>query len=396
MSPRPELGLKSGRENGKFIIKSNGNINALGWWRGRITELEKGCWYKAAVKAKIKDIAHPSLSVFAAASKHLLTITERNGNMLKLQVEFVHENDDNGLDFDLFLRSADKGAVEYFDPEIYKIDKPKHRIAKVATVRFNEDLKLDELVDQRKRIEDYLEQAGALKPDVILLTEFCTTGGIDKYSNDYLKAAEEVPGGPSCQVFVRQAKKHNMYVIAGIVEKEGPYYYNTAVIFDRSGKFVGKYRKTHITYGELIKGISPGADYPVFDLDFGRIAVQTCYDEWFPEVARYYAYKGAQILFVPVMGGKPITWRTRAIDNGIYIVSAGWTPPSMIIDSSGRILVENHHEGIAFTELNLDYRKVNVYNDPTLIYGMPGIKPAMRMTADNNLLDELHKIMKGQ
>ncbi len=396
ISPFPALSHKSSKEGNKFILSSNGDVKAVSWWRGVIDNLEKGSWYKASVKAEIKDIASPGISVFAAVSKHLLAVKNREGDVLTLEVEFLHENDDNGFDFDLFLRAADKGKVEYFEPVIYEIDEPKHRTVKAATVRFDPERKLNGLDDQRKRIEDYLERAGRLDADVVLLTEFCTIEGVGKYANDYLKAAEQVPSGPTCQLLAAQSKKHNMYVIAGIVETDGPHYYNTAVIFDRQGSFIGKYRKTHITYGELMEGISPGDQYPVFDLDFGRVAIQTCYDQWFPEVCRYYAYKGAEIVFEPVMGGKPITWRTRAIDNGVYIVTAGWTPPSMIIDSSGKILAENHHDGIAFTELNLDYRKVNVYNDPTLIYGMPGIAPAMRMTTDNNSLDELHKIMKGQ
>ncbi len=395
-SPRPELANKSNMSGENLVIESNGDINAIGWWRGMIDGLEIGSWYKACIKAEFTNIDNPGLSIFATASKHLLRPKKQNENTIEFELEFCHENDNNGSDFNLFLRAADKGGVEFFEPAVYQIDKPRHRTVKAATVRFDPDEKLNDLEDQRKRIADYLDQAGALKTDIVLLTEFCPIQGIKKYLEDFIKAAETVPNGPACAVFAQKAKEHKMYVIGGIIEQEGDYYYNTAVIFGRQGEFVGKYRKTHLTYGEVIEGVSAGRDYPVFDLDFGRIAIQTCYDQWFPEVARYYAHKGAEIIFEPVIGGKPITWRTRAIDNGLYIVTAGWTPPSMIIDSSGKILAENHHSGIAVTELNLDYRKANAYIDPTLVYGMPGIEPAMRMTSDDRMLKELHSLMEGQ
>lgn len=133
------------------------------------------------------------------------------------------------------------------------------------------------------------------------------------------------------------------------------YNFNTAVLFDRKGEFIGRYDKTHLTIEELFDGLSCGADYPVFDLDFGRIAVHICYDEWFPEVSRLYAHKGAEILFLPVWGGKPMTWRTRALDNNIYFVASSITPPNMVIDSSGRIIAETHDDGIAYADLNLAY-----------------------------------------
>ena len=127
----------------------------------------------------------------------------------------------------------------------------------------------------------------------------------------------------------------------------------------------------------------------MFDLDFGRVGVHICYDEWFPEVARYYAHQGVEILFLPVAGGKPITWRTRALDNGVYFVSASINPPSMVISSSGAILAETHDDGVACADLNLDVRPVNWYIDPTLSYGMPCIVPQMRNCLEDRLVEAL-------
>ena len=106
-------------------------------------------------------------------------------------------------------------------------------------------------------------------------------------------AAEPVPDGPVCRVLAEAARRHRMHVIAGIICRRGRHVFNTAVLFDRSGELLGCYDKTHLTFGELRAGISCGTEYPVFDLDVGRVALHICYDEWFPEVARYYAHAGS-------------------------------------------------------------------------------------------------------
>jgi predicted amidohydrolase len=259
-------------------------------------------------------------------------------------------------------------------------------MARVATVRFGEPRDPLTLEGQRDRIAGKLDEAGALRPDIVCLTEFCHLAGVPSGTAEWVSASEPVPDGPLCQVLAEKAQRHAMHVVCGLAERDGAYVYNTAVLFGRDGRLLGRYRKTHLTFAELAAGVSPGADYPVFALDFGRVAVLICYDEWFPEVARAYAQAGAEVLFLPVVGGKPITWRTRALDNGVYFVSSSWTPPSMIIDSSGAVLAETHSDGIAYADLDLRERRVNWYVDPTVTYGMPTIAPEMRNVLDDGLL----------
>ncbi len=96
-------------------------------------------------------------------------------------------------------------------------------------------------------------------------------------------------------------------------------YANTALLFDRSGKVAGKYKKVHAAVDHF-EGEPPwsqppqgkeldwfltndpewkmqrGDDFPVFDLDFGRIGILTCYDGWFPETHRMLSLRGAELL----------------------------------------------------------------------------------------------------
>ena len=398
-SPRPEIAphheLK--RDNGKvvsLVLRGVGNAHAFGCWRGS-AKLTLGKWYLASVRARVNRVTYPALSILASVAKHFLVLKKQDRKEILLDQIFKHGTESDGNDVELYLRTCETGQVEWFDPCVVEIPEPRHRMARVATVRFGDAASLT-LEQQRLRIIEKADQAGALKPDIVAFPETTPMVGLpyDGSAAFYSSVAETVPDGPTCRILSDSAKRHSMYVMAGLIERRGKCLFNTAVLFDREGNLVGQYDKTHVTFGELCGGISCGSDYPVFDLDCGRIGIHICYDEWFPEVARYYAYKGAEILFLLVAGGKPITWRTRALDNGIYFVSSSITPPSMIIDSSGEITAQTHGDGIACADLNLDYRRTNVYGDPTLAYGMPCIIPQMRNVLDNSLLDDLQKVMK--
>jgi N-carbamoylputrescine amidase len=116
-------------------------------------------------------------------------------------------------------------------------------------------------------------------------------------------------------------------------------YFNTALIFDADGKYLGKYRKNHIPDGPQYHEkfyFTPGdLGYPVFETRYGRIAVGICWDEWFPEVARLFALQGAEILFYPsAIGSEPDrpdyssheAWQTviraHGITNGVFIAAS--------------------------------------------------------------------------
>lgn len=398
VSPRPELAPGYSYVESTescLVLSGTGDKHAFGCWRGE-AKLEIGKWYKASVMVRLQDIAQPALSVFAQVAKHVLVPKGPWGKQVVLEQVFRHGKEYDGNHIEFYFRASSAGRTEWFNPVVVEIPAPKHRMVRVATIRFGtppEPLTMDA---QQLRISDKLDQAGAMKPDIAVLTEFCSLVGVSLGENpSYWELAEKVPDGPTCRILAAAARQYQMYVLAGIIERRGKYLFNTAVLFDRRGELIGRYDKTHLTFYELTKGFSCGDSYPVFDVDFGRIGIHICYDEWFPEVSRHYAHQGVEILFLPVMGGKPMTWRTRALDNGLYFVSSSLNPPSMIIDSSGAIIAETHGDGIACADLNLDFRRTNVYGDPTLSYGMPGIFSQMRNVVDDRMLNELMGLMQS-
>ena len=86
-------------------------------------------------------------------------------------------------------------------------------------------------------------------------------------------------------------------------EKASGIYYNTAAVIDADGKYLGKYRKTHIPH---VKGFwekfyfRPGnLGYPVFETAVGKVGVYICYDRHFPEGARALGLNGAEMVLHP-------------------------------------------------------------------------------------------------
>ncbi len=136
---------------------------------------------------------------------------------------------------------------------------------------------------------------------------------------EYVLGRIPVPG-PSTQRISEAAAANRIYVIVGCWELyDDGSFANAALLFDRSGDIAGKYYKTHAAVDHyegdppwskppggrdtdwFVKNdpewiMKKGDDLPVFDLDFGRIGILTCYDGWFPESFRVLSLKGAEIL----------------------------------------------------------------------------------------------------
>ncbi|MCL2639415.1 MAG: heparinase II/III family protein, partial [Phycisphaerales bacterium] len=161
-----------------------------------------------------------------------------------------------------------------------------------------------------------------------------------------IKNSEAVPGGPTCKVLSELAKRHHCYVCAGLYEYHGGPIYNTAVLYDRDGKFVGKYNKTHLPREESEAGLTPGDTYPVFDTDFGKVGIMICWDVHFPEPARSLALQGAELILLPIWGGNETLTRARAIENHVYLISSSYHMKNMILDPMGNSLAEAPGNGV--------------------------------------------------
>ena len=121
------------------------------------------------------------------------------------------------------------------------------------------------------------------------------------------------------------AKKYNAYVVPWDYEYRDGKVYNSSYILDRNGIEVGRYRKCQLTYSEeIVGGLTPGDEIPVFDLDIGKVGIMICFDNYFPETARVLGLKGAELVLYPLYGDTlnpqwEIKMKSRAIDNSMYV-----------------------------------------------------------------------------
>jgi N-carbamoylputrescine amidase len=143
---------------------------------------------------------------------------------------------------------------------------------------------------------------------------------------------ERVPDGPTTELMMSLAKKHKMVMVVPIYEEEMTgVFFNTAAVIDADGKYLGKYRKTHIPH--CLPGFwekfyfTPGnLGYPVFETAVGKIGVYICYDRHFPEGARMLGLHGAEIVFIPsatTAGHSEYLWEleqtAHAVANGYFV-----------------------------------------------------------------------------
>src|SRR3954452_10561257 len=122
--------------------------------------------------------------------------------------------------------------------------------------------------------------------------------------------AEAVPGGPTTEFARRMAGETGVYVHASLFEQPdngSALGFNTAICVSPAGELVARTRKQHIpvTAGYYEdRYFQPGdSGYPVVELDHVRLGLPTCWDQWFPELARAYSLAGAEVIVYPTAIG---------------------------------------------------------------------------------------------
>jgi len=259
---------------------------------------------------------------------------------------------------ELHLRWAPGSRVEWSDVSLVQAEPPPARIVRIAVVHFRPQGGATAL-DNCRMYEPMLEDAARQRADLVVLGETLTYAG-RRPKVEMAQAAEPIPG-PSSAYFGAQAKRHNYYIVAGLVERAGHLVYNTSVLMGPDGSLVGKYRKVTLPRGEVESGVCPGHEYPVFQTRFGKVGMMICYDGFFPEVARQLSAHGADIIAWPVWGCNPDLAKARACENHVYVASSTYTDiknnwmVSAVFDHAGQTIALAKEWGtVAVAEVDLN------------------------------------------
>jgi len=191
-------------------------------------------------------------------------------------------------------------------------------------------------------IEMRVAEAAARGARLVLLQElhngayFCQHESVDEFD-----LAETIPG-PSTERLGKLARQHGVVLVSSLFERRAAgLYHNTAVVFEKDGSVLGKYRKMHIPddpgfYEKFY--FTPGdIGFKPIDTSVGRLGVLVCWDQWYPEAARLMALAGAEVLLYPTaIGWDPddaqdeknrqrdawiLSHRGHAVANGLPVLS---------------------------------------------------------------------------
>ena len=277
-------------------------------------------------------------------------------------------------------------------PSLSRTREPERSLVRVAAVQF---AWRSDAAAHLANIEKAIRLAAANGAQVVFLPELT----LSRYPADVCptgvpaETAEDARTGPTMQLVSGLAKELSIVVHASMFEAKGfadGRGLNTAIIVGSNGELLGATPKLHIPVTEGYfedQYFQPGPNhnpYPVYGLDLPgspKLGLPTCWDEWFPEVARAYGLNGADILCYPTaIGSEPDhpdfdtepLWRqvivSHAIANGLFIVVPNrygnegridFYGSSFIVDPYGRILAQAGRAGdeVLVADLDLDQRR---------------------------------------
>lgn len=207
----------------------------------------------------------------------------------------------------------------------------------IIQLRCTEDVQAN-----RKHLEENIARAAAMGAELVVLQElhdslyFCQVESTDNFD-----LAVSIPG-PVTEHYASLAKQHGIVLVTSLFEKRAAgLYHNTAVVFEKDGSIAGRYRKMHIpddpAYYEKFYFTPGDLGFHPIQTSVGRLGVQVCWDQWYPEGARLMALQGADMLIYPTAIGFESTdtpaeqarqreaWitvqRGHAVANGLPVVS---------------------------------------------------------------------------
>jgi len=356
-------------EPGSLAISGNSNAAEYGGWTYLAPEISAGTWYRFVAYYRAEGLHDDALQVVsrldwqtadgkvAGRPDYPYAVTP-DGDWTRLTLDAPAPENAAAVKIELFLENAPQATLWWDDISLEEIPNPGPRAVTVATVKYH-PRNTHSAEENVRQFVELVDRAVPEKTDVILLPEGMTVAGTGKGDAD---VSEPVPG-PTTEKLGELARRKHAYIIGGIYEREAPAVYNTAVLIDREGRLVGKYRKVYLPREEIEAGLTPGNAYPVFRTDFGKIGIMICWDVEYADPARALALKGAEMILMPIWDGDKTLTKARAIENHVFLISATYGDNSLVLDPNGETqAIATDNGTIALAKIDLNRR----YDDPWL------------------------------
>ena len=200
----------------------------------------------------------------------------------------------------------------------------------------------ESIEENRKKLSESIAKLAKQGAELVVLQElhdspyFCQTEDVENF-----RYALPIPG-EATEFYSKVATDNQVVLVTSLFERRTVgLYHNTAVVFERDGSIAGIHRKMHIpddpAYYEKFYFTPGDLGFHPIRTSVGKLGVQVCWDQWYPEGARLMALQGADILIYPTAIGYESTdtkeeqqrqreaWttiqRSHAIANGIPVVT---------------------------------------------------------------------------
>ena len=193
-----------------------------------------------------------------------------------------------------FIASPCNILKVYINIDVYNM----RRTIKVGLIQQSCTSNTAENMDKLKHSIEDVASKGA---ELVVLQELHNTLYFCQTENTSLFDLAETIPGPSTEFYSGVASANGIVLVTSLFEKRAPgLYHNTAVVFDKDGSIAGKYRKMHIpddpAYYEKFYFTPGDLGFEPIQTSIGKLGVQVCWDQWYPEGARLMTLRGAEIL----------------------------------------------------------------------------------------------------
>jgi predicted amidohydrolase len=206
----------------------------------------------------------------------------------------------------------------------------------------------------REKIVASMRAAAERDAQLVIFPECALTGYAYNSLEEAIPFAEPIDG-PAAEAIAATCQQTRAYAIVGFIESAGDNFYNAAMLVGPEG-VVGGYRKVHLPFIGIDRFLTPGdRPFQVFELPFGKVGVNICYDISFPEPARILKLLGAELIAL-ITNWPTAAWRspqfvanTRALENHVFYAAVdrvgterGWEfiGRSKVVDCNGDTLAE--------------------------------------------------------